>query len=102
MWGRRRLRGWRVSAGLGVGLGWRHELAALPLRRSDLGFVEVVAEALPSCRPMPPALLAAQRRGVQVVPHGVRLSLGGADRPDPARVAHLADLALRFGSPLVS
>jgi uncharacterized protein (UPF0276 family) len=91
-----------MTARLGLGLGWRHELAALPLRRSDLTFVEVVAEALPSCRPMPPALLAARRRGVQVVPHGVRLSLGGAERPDPARVAHLADLAVRLESPLVS
>lgn len=91
-----------MSAGLGLGLGWRHELAALPLRRSELTFVEVVAEGLPSCRPIPPALLAARRRGVQVVPHGVRLSLGGAERPDPARVAHLADLAVRLESPLVS
>ena len=91
-----------MSAGLGLGLGWRHQLAALPLRQSELTFVEVVAEALPSCRPIPPALLAARRRGLGVVPHGVRLSLGGAERPDPARVAHLADLAVRLGSPLVS
>lgn len=91
-----------MSAGLGLGLGWRHELATVPLRRSELTFVEVVAEALPSCRPIPPALLAARRRGLKVVPHGVRLSLGGAERPDPARVARLADLAVRLGSPLVS
>lgn len=91
-----------MSAGLGLGLGWRHPLAAVPLRRSDLGFVEVVAESLPSCHPIPPALQAARRRGVQIVPHGVRLSLGGADRPDRARVAHLAQLAVRFESPLVS
>lgn len=91
-----------MSAGLGLGLGWRQALAAVPLRRQGLGFVEVVAEALPADRPLPPALAAARRRGVQVVPHGVRLSLGGADRPDPARVAHLAGLAGRLDSPLVS
>ena len=91
-----------MTAGLGLGLGWRHALAAVPLRRSDLGFVEVVAEALPAWRPTPPALVAARRQGVQVVPHGVRLSLGGAERPDPGRIAHLADLAVRFQSPLVS
>jgi uncharacterized protein (UPF0276 family) len=91
-----------VSAGLGLGLGWRQALAAVPLRRPDLGFVEVVAEAFPAGQPLPPALAAARRRGVQVVPHGVRLSLGGADRPDPARVAHLAGLAGRLDSPLVS
>ncbi len=91
-----------MSAGLGLGLGWRHELAAVPLRQSDLTFVEVVAEALPSCRPIPPALMAARRRGLKVVPHGVRLSLGGAERPDPARVARLAGVAVRLESPLVS
>ena len=91
-----------MSAGLGLGLGWRQALAGVPLRRSDLGFVEVVAESLPSCRPIPPALLAARKRGVQVVPHGVRLSLGGAERPEPARVSRLAELAVRFESPLVS
>ena len=91
-----------MSAGLGLGLGWRHAVAGVPLRRSDLGFVEVVAESLPSCRPIPPALIAARRRGVRVVPHGVRLSLGGGERPDPERVAHLAQLAVRFESPLIS
>ena len=91
-----------MSARLGLGLGWRHALAAVPLRRRDLGFVEVVAESLPAGRPLPPALVATRRQGVQVVPHGVRLSLGGADRPDAARVAHLAGLATRLGAPLVS
>ena len=37
-----------------------------------------------------------------VVPHGVSLSLGGADRPDPARLAHLAACADALGSPMVS
>ena len=91
-----------MSTGLGLGLGWRQALASVVLRRSDLGFVEVIAESVPAHRPVPPALAAARRRGVQVVPHGVRLSLGGADRPDPDRVAHLADLAERVGAPLVS
>jgi uncharacterized protein len=39
---------------------------------------------------------------VPVVPHGVRLSLGSAEVPDPARVGHLAALAERLGAPLVS
>ena len=91
-----------MSTGLGLGLGWRHALAAVPLRRPDLGFVEVVAESLPVGRSLPPALSAARRRGVQVVPHGVRLSLGGSERPHPARVTLLARLAERVGAPLVS
>ena len=46
--------------------------------------------------------MALGRRGVPVVPHGVRLSLGSAGEPDPVRVGHLAGLAQRLGSPLVS
>jgi uncharacterized protein (UPF0276 family) len=37
-----------------------------------------------------------------VVVHGVGLSLGGVEAPDPGRVAHLAGLAERLGAPLVS
>jgi uncharacterized protein (UPF0276 family) len=37
-----------------------------------------------------------------VVPHGVRLSLGGADPVDPARVAALVACARRLDAPLVS
>jgi uncharacterized protein (UPF0276 family) len=51
---------------------------------------------------VPPSLRALQERGVPVVPHGVSLSLGGADPPDEKRLAHLAALAEAFGSPLVS
>ena len=37
-----------------------------------------------------------------VVPHGVRLSLGGAEPLDPARVTHLAACAAAVDAPLVS
>src|SRR5207253_618234 len=43
-----------------------------------------------------------RRRGVPVVPHGVSLSLGGAEPPSPARLDALARLAARLGAPLVS
>ena len=86
----------------GVGIGWRDELAGFVGRRQGLGFVEVVAESLHDGQPLPDGLEALRRRGVPVVPHGVRLSLGSADEPDPARVGHLAALAERLGSPLVS
>ena len=87
---------------LGLGIGWRPELAPAILRRLGLGFVEVVAEAFPVERPLPLALVELRRRGVTVVPHGVRLSLGGAERPDPRRIAVLSTLAERVGAPLVS
>ena len=86
----------------GVGIGWREELAGFVARRPGLGFAEVVAESLHADRPLPPGLEELRRRGVPVVPHGVRLSLGSADEPDPARVRHLAALAERLEAPLVS
>jgi uncharacterized protein (UPF0276 family) len=39
---------------------------------------------------------------VVVVPHGVRLGIGGAEPVDPARVAHLAHCAQVLDAPLVS
>src|SRR5580704_7685918 len=66
---------------LGVGFGWRPELSRLAERREGLGFVEVVAENLD---------------------HGIPLSIGGSELPDPARIDRLANLARRLGSPFVS
>lgn len=60
------------------------------------------AESLPPDRPLPAGLEELRGRGVPVVPHGVRLSLGSAGEPDPGRVGHLAGLAERLGAPLVS
>ena len=86
----------------GIGIGWREELAGFVGRRQGLGFVEVVAESVHGDQPLPAGVEALRRRGVPVVPHGVRLSLGSAGEPDPARVGHLAGLAERLGAPLVS
>ncbi|GAA4211906.1 DUF692 domain-containing protein [Actinocatenispora rupis] len=86
---------------LGVGIGWRPEIAGVVRDLPGLRFTEVVAESLPPDGP--PALLAALRdRDVTVVPHGTRLSLGGADPVDPARVARLAAAADALSAPLVS
>jgi uncharacterized protein (UPF0276 family) len=84
---------------LGVGIGWRPEIAGFVAGLPGLRFTEVIAESLhhPDAE-----LLALRERGVTVVPHGVRLSLGGADPVDPDRVAHLAHCAELTGAPLVS
>jgi uncharacterized protein len=91
-----------MSGLAGVGIGWRDELAGFVDRRPGLGFAEVVAERFHDGEPPPAGLAALGRRGVPVVPHGVRLSLGSAAEPDPRRVGHLAGLAERLGAPLVS
>jgi uncharacterized protein (UPF0276 family) len=68
-----------------------------------LRFCEVLAESLAPTPAVPPRGVAELRgRGVAVVPHGVRLSLGGAEPLEPARVAHLAACAAAVDAPLVS
>jgi len=84
-----------------TGLGWRPETALLVHRHEGIGLTEVVAENLDPRR-LPRPLLDLRDRGVPIIVHGVGLGLGDAGRPDPARLDHLAALALALGSPLVS
>jgi len=86
---------------LGVGIGWRAEIDLTIARLPGVDFVEVVAENVHTGA-VPATLRALRERGMPVVPHGVSLSLGGAELLDQARLAHLAGLAEAFGSPLVS
>jgi uncharacterized protein (UPF0276 family) len=86
---------------LGVGIGWRPDIAGFVAGLPGLRFAEVVAESVHAEHP-PEGLLALRDRGVTVVPHGVRLSLGGAEPVDPQRVAHLAGCADLLRAPLVS
>ena len=90
----------RTTPRLGLGIGWRPALGDL-CEREELGFVEFVAENV-DARRLPAALLAARERGMEVIPHGISLSLGGAERPDPRRLEHLAAVADGVGAPLVS
>jgi len=90
-----------TQTSLGLGIGWRPELALDIARRSDLGFVEIIAENIGSDS-IPEPLLELKNRGVQIIPHGISLSLGGAEPIAPDRVRHLAELATRLDSPLVS
>ncbi|KPI10829.1 protein of unknown function DUF692 [Actinobacteria bacterium OK074] len=86
---------------LGTGIGWRPEIADAVERMPGIDWVEAVAENVcPGHLPDP--LRRLRERGVTVVPHGVSLGLGGADRPDPARLTALAERAEALGSPLVT
>lgn len=86
---------------LGTGIGWRPEIAdgieALP----GIDWVEVVAENICPGH-LPESLQRLRARGTVVVPHGVTLGLGGAERPDPARLAALAERAEALDAPLVT
>ncbi|MFD0269125.1 DUF692 domain-containing protein [Streptomyces sp. NPDC127106] len=86
---------------LGVGIGWRPEIAEAIERLPGLDWVEVVAENVcPGHLPDP--LQRLLDRGVRVVPHGVSLGLGGADRPDAQKLAALAERAVALRAPLVT
>ena len=86
---------------LGTGIGWRPEIADAVEAMPGIDWVEVVAENVCPGH-LPDSLRRLRERGVTVVPHGVSLGLGGADRPDPARLTALAERAGALGSPLVT
>ncbi|MEU4656185.1 DUF692 domain-containing protein [Streptomyces sp. NPDC023723] len=86
---------------LGTGIGWRPEIADAIEAMPGIDWVEVVAENVCPGH-LPESLLRLRERGVTVVPHGVSLGLGDAERPDPARLAALAARAEALGSPLVT
>ncbi|MFE4911829.1 DUF692 domain-containing protein [Streptomyces sp. NPDC056652] len=86
---------------LGIGIGWRPEIADTVEALSGVDWVEAVAENVCPGH-LPDSLVRLRERGVTVVPHGVSLGLGGADRPDARRLADLAERAEALGSPLVT
>lgn len=77
---------------------------------TGIGFCEVIAESLgtPGGRwrraavTVPDELAALIARGIPAVPHGISLSLGGAEPVDERRVSHLAECARALNAPLVS
>lgn len=91
----------KPMARLGVGIGWRPEIAEAVERLEGLDWVEVVAENVCPGH-LPESLLRLRERGVRVVPHGVSLGIGGADRPDPGKLAALGERAVALGAPVVT
>ncbi|MGV9848189.1 DUF692 domain-containing protein [Streptomyces sp. NPDC003442] len=86
---------------LGTGIGWRPEIADDIARLPGIDWVEVVAENICPDH-VPDALRRLRERGTTVVPHGVSLGLGGAERPDPGRLRALGERAEALGSPLIT
>ncbi|NDZ88653.1 DUF692 domain-containing protein, partial [Streptomyces sp. SID10115] len=91
----------QLTARLGTGIGWRPEIAGAVEDMPGIDWVEVVAENVCPGH-LPDSLLRLRERGVTVVPHGVSLGLGGADRPDQGRLTALAERAEALGAPLVT
>ncbi|MEU3096260.1 DUF692 domain-containing protein [Streptomyces sp. NPDC006967] len=90
-----------MTVRLGNGIGWRPEIADAVERMPGIDWVEVVAENVCPGH-LPESLARLRGRGVTVVPHGVSLGLGGAERPDEGRLAALAERAAGLRSPLVT
>jgi uncharacterized protein (UPF0276 family) len=90
----------RGLGALGVGVGWRAEIAGVVDGLPGVRFVEVVAEAVVAG--VPEAVRRLRGRGVTVVPHGTRLSLGGAEGLDAGRVARFAGVVEALGAPVAS
>ncbi|MDH6548052.1 DUF692 domain-containing protein [Streptomyces sp. SAI-041] len=86
---------------LGTGIGWRPEIADAVENMPGIDWVEAVAENVCPGH-LPESLRRLRERGVTVVPHGVSLGLGGAERPDAGRLLALAERAEALGSPLVT
>ncbi|ANS31704.1 UPF0276 protein [Rhodococcus opacus] len=88
--------------GPGVGIGWRPEICGIIDRLDGLRFCEVIAESLPVRRRGVGVPDELRSLGVPIVPHGISLSLGGADGVEQHRIDHLARCADALGAPLVS
>ncbi|MCL8014174.1 DUF692 domain-containing protein [Streptomyces sp. AS02] len=86
---------------LGTGIGWRPEIADAVERMPGIDWVETVAENVCPGH-LPESLVRLRERGVTVIPHGVSLGLGGAERPDAGRLAALAERVQALGSPLLT
>ncbi|WP_033325866.1 DUF692 domain-containing protein [Streptomyces yerevanensis] len=86
---------------LGTGIGWRPEIAEAVERMPGIDWVEAVAENVCPGH-IPDSLRRLRERGVTVVPHGVSLGLGGAERPDEDRLTALAERAEALAAPLVT
>ncbi|MFI9405390.1 DUF692 domain-containing protein [Nocardia sp. NPDC052316] len=92
------------------GIGWRPEICGVMGELDGLGFAEVIAESLPVRRRLlgsqeltiPAELMELRLAGTAIVPHGISLSLGGAEPVHERRIEHLAACAEALDAPLVS
>ncbi|HLK36352.1 MAG TPA: DUF692 domain-containing protein [Polyangiaceae bacterium] len=88
---------------LGVGVGFRGPHASTILRaRPAMGWFEIISENFFAEGGIQPAHLESLRSTYGVVPHGVSLSIGGADPLDEGYLARLRTLVRRLDAPWFS
>jgi uncharacterized protein (UPF0276 family) len=100
----RRLRGVKAPLEPGVGVAWRPETAWLVQSHPEVTFTELLAEnhGPGHGHGLPTPVRTLLQRGYPAVPHGIGLSLGGAEPPTSARLDLLRDLAQELDAPLVT
>ncbi|MFE5540428.1 DUF692 family multinuclear iron-containing protein [Streptomyces sp. NPDC056519] len=88
---------------LGSGLGYRRELAdGIAASGTGVDWLEVITEHYLFAPPDTREALRELRRGHPLVPHGLELSLGSPQPPDPGYVEALAELVEEIGAPWFS
>lgn len=93
--------GSQMSERTAIGIGWRPEIAWCIQQRKDLEFVEIVFENWMR-KDLPAPLLDLRSREIDIIPHAISLSLGGADRPDVDKLRKLDAMAKQLHAPFVS
>ena len=86
----------------GIGIGWRPEISGVVAQLSGLGFCEVIAESVPALDDPHSWLPDLMALDVPIIPHGVGLSLGGAEPVTSQRISALTRCAETLHAPLVS
>ncbi|MFE4258073.1 DUF692 family multinuclear iron-containing protein [Streptomyces sp. NPDC056883] len=88
---------------LGSGLGYRRQLAdGITASGFGIDWLEVITEHYLFAPPDTREALRELRRGHPLVPHGLELSLGSPEPPDPRYVEELAGLVEEIGAPWFS
>ena len=87
---------------LGLGVGWRPELAMHIERRDDLGFVEILADNHFLDCEMKKPFVYLKKKGLKVVVHSIGLSLGGAQLPSDDYLDELNRVCELYGGVLFS
>ncbi|KNA91466.1 DUF692 domain-containing protein [Gordonia sp. w5E2] len=86
----------------GIGIGWRPEISGVIAQLSGLGFCEVIAESVPVLDDPHCWLPDLMALNVPIIPHGVGLSLGGAEPVTAQQISVLTRCAETLNAPLVS
>src|SRR5579859_1869431 len=85
---------------LGVGLGFRPPyLSELFLHRREVDFLEIIADHYLDATPEKDRELDLLADHFPLIPHGLNLSLGGAEGLDPGYLAKFAQLVRRLNPP---